>query len=83
MSPELETLDQLLGGDLPLPIIRGLFGEESRFVRAIEAMLEAGEVRLIEGDDTDVSRWRWREVLTTPAANTRLSITEAGVRRIG
>ena len=50
MSPELETLDQLEGGNLPLPIVRGIFREESRFVRAIEAMLEAGEVRLLDSD---------------------------------
>lgn len=87
MSPELETLDQLQGGSLPLQVVRGVFGQEGRFVRAIEAMLESREVRLIDGDGTEVPRWRWREVLTVPVqfetACVRVAITEAGARRIG
>jgi hypothetical protein len=87
MSPELETLDQLLGGDMPLAVIRGLFDDGERFVRAVAAMLNAGDVRLyIDGDETP--RWRWTEVLVAARdraepANARLDITEAGVRRIG
>lgn len=82
MSPELETLDQLLGGDLPLPVIRGLFDDQDRFARAITAMLEAGELRLVEAAETDVPRWRWREVLNANAGSTRVAITKAGVKRI-
>jgi hypothetical protein len=86
MSPELETLDQLLGGDLPLAVIRGLFDDGERFARAVAAMLYAGEVRLyVDGDEAP--RWRWAEVLAaardqTDLANARLDITEAGIRRI-
>jgi hypothetical protein len=46
MSPELETLDQLLGGDMPLAVVCGLFDNGERFARSVAAMLHAGEVRL-------------------------------------
>jgi hypothetical protein len=86
MAPELETLDQLLGGDLPPAVIRGLFETDDRFARAIAAMLRDAEVRL-RVDGVDVPRRRWREVLAaacTPSGPTgaRLEITDAGVRRI-
>jgi hypothetical protein len=82
VSPELETLDQLLGGDLPLPVIRSLFADEDRFALALTAMLDAGELRLVEGDGRDMSKWRWREVLNANAASTRVAIAKAGVKRI-
>lgn len=83
MSSELETLDQLLGGDLPLPVIRGLFADGVRFAHAITAMLDAGEVRLVKADGAEVPKWQWREVLNANAASTRVAITRAGVKRIG
>ena len=82
MSPELETLDQLLGGDLPLPVIRGLFADADRFARAITAMLDAGELRLVETGSGDVLKWQWREVLNANAASTRVAITKVGIKRI-
>lgn len=83
MSPELETLDQLLGGDLPLAVIRGLFADEDRFSRAIAAMLDAGEVRLLNGDGSEVPRWQWHESLSKHATSRySLEITQAGIRRI-
>jgi hypothetical protein len=87
MSPELETLDQLLGGDLPLPVIRDLFPDGGRFARAITAMLDAGEVRLLAQDGTEGPRWQWREVLAAAsnqsgANDYRLDITDAGGRWI-
>ena len=87
MSPELEMLDQLQGGDLPLSVVRGLFGDDDRFVRAAVAMLDMEEIRLLEAEGTELPRWRWREVLTSPAApeavRGRFAITEARARRIG
>ncbi len=84
MSPELETLDQLLGGDMPVTLVRGLFENRQRFARAIAAMLDAGEVRLIDRDGTELPRWRWRKVLAgeTEGADLRLSITDEGARRV-
>jgi hypothetical protein len=86
MSPELEVLDQLLGGDLPLAVVHGLFASGERFARSVAAMLHAGEVRLyVEG--VEVPRWRWGGVLATAReqtglASARLAITEAGARKI-
>ena len=42
MSPELETLDQLLGGDLPLTVIRKLFPDAERFVRTRRLLEDPG-----------------------------------------
>jgi hypothetical protein len=82
MPPELEMLDQLLGGDLPLSVIRALFGDEKRFAQAVAAMLNAGELRLLTGDGEEVPGWQWREMLSTNAPGARLTITQAGARRI-
>ena len=87
MSPELDTLDQLLGGDMELSVIRGLYDSGERFARAVEAMLHAGEVTLL-ADGVGVPRWRWIEVLAVAREQgdpneAWLSITDAGVRQIG
>jgi hypothetical protein len=87
MSPELQTLDQLLGGDLPLAIVRGFFDTDVRFAQAVAAMLHAGEVRLY-ADDIEVPSWQWGEVLANACARSgltgaRLAINEMGARRIG
>ena len=85
MSLELEVLDQLIGGDLPLPVVCELFDDESRFVRAIEAMLDTKEIRLLI-DGSEVPRWRWHEILggsaASEAARARLTLTQVGARRI-
>lgn len=82
MSPELETLDQLLGGDLPVSVIRDLFADNDQFIHSITAILAAGEVRLLENGQQDVPQWRWLDALTTNPESTRLIITETGARRI-
>lgn len=81
MSPELETLDQLLGGDMPLPVIRSLFESDAKFVAGISALLRAGEVKLLSADET-IPKWRWSEVLAVPESQFRLAITVLGVQRI-
>ena len=85
MNPELETLDQLLGGDLPLTVIRSLFDDDSRFARAIRMMLDDGEVQLLTSDGDKVERWRWPDVLAPMADKSgyRLDITSLGAKRIG
>jgi hypothetical protein len=82
MSPELETLDQLLCGDFPLSLIRSLFAEEQRFVRGVLAMLATGEVRLLDSDCAEVPRWQWQEVLKAASTSHYLSITDLGAHRI-
>jgi len=39
MSPELETLDQLLGGPMPLPVIRRLYPDYRAFANGTLALL--------------------------------------------
>jgi hypothetical protein len=86
MSPELETLDQLQGGDLPLGEVRKVFNDDGRFSHAVFAMLDAGEVRMLS-EGSEVPRWQWRQLLTSPSqselSGLRLAITAAGAKRIG
>jgi len=85
VSPELETLDELLGGDLPLPLIRGLYPDDARFARGLSGLLHAGEIRLVVEDGAELPGWRWREVLADPVTwlGLQVSLTPAGARRIG
>jgi hypothetical protein len=87
LSPELETLDQLCGGDMGLAIIRRLFIDDERFYRASLLMLDEGVIRLIGPNGDDVISWQWREVLSSRRVlstleDYRLSITERGARRM-
>ena len=63
-SPELETLDQLIGGDLPLSVILGMFDDRERVIRGILAMLKTGEVRLLTHRKDEIPQWHWTEILT-------------------
>lgn len=85
MSPELELLDQLLGDDLSLPVVRRIFPDDNFFARAMNAMLETGEVRLIGNDGVELPRWQWQQILRARehAAEIRVQITTAGASRIG
>jgi hypothetical protein len=62
VSPELETLDQLLGGDLPLAVIRTVYPDDGGFVRGMAGLLAGGDIPLL-ADGVEVPSWRWREVL--------------------
>lgn len=81
MSPELETLDQLASGDLPISVIRSLFEDDNRFIRGITAMLAVGEIRLLDTTGESVPEWRWRDVLISGTDTSRLVITDKGARR--
>jgi len=61
-SPELETLDQLPGGELSFDIVRLLFPNEERFRAGILAMLDSGEIRLLLNEEV-IPHWRWRPIL--------------------
>ena len=87
MSPELETLDQLLGGDMPLGVVTSLFPDEAHARRAIVAMLAAGELRLLDADGAAVSAWQVSELERQSGSwrsdtQYRLTLTDAGARRI-
>src|ERR1700681_486997 len=87
IAPELETLDQLLGGAMPIHIIRGLFPDSDRCHRALDAMMRTGDVELLDRDGRVVPYWRFREMTAdvsfwdTDSVH-RLAITDKGVRRI-
>ena len=61
ISPELETLDQLLSGEpMPLAAIRVLYPNAEVFMYGTLGLLRNGDVRLRAA--TRVPRWRWREL---------------------
>jgi hypothetical protein len=60
MSPELETLDQLFGGAMPLSVIRRLYGDDESFERAIHSMLRSGDIRLDRESSQTISQREWR-----------------------
>jgi len=88
MSPELETLDQLLGGDLPLKVIHELYLDDDHFRRGVSGLLSSGDVKLLNVDESEVPAWRWRELFGAAAVmnddlpNMKLRITAQGARRI-
>lgn len=87
MSPELETLDQLLSGELPLTLIRRVYPNDEAFLHGVLGLLEAGDVCLLAADKTDVARWRWRELFLEGAVmqelnDLQLQVTGQGIRRI-
>ena len=87
MSPELETLDQLLGGNLPLAVIRNLYPDAEAFRRGVLGLLTSGDVVLRTAQETDVPRWRWRELfvdgrIADELNNFRLEITDQGAKRV-
>ena len=88
MTPEIEVLDQLEGGDLPLSEVVSLFPNEEDARRAIVAMVAAGELRLLDVKGVALLPWQLRELERQPGpwrADTRhrVSITDAGSHRFG
>jgi hypothetical protein len=83
VSPELETLDQLQGGDLPLAVIRGLFIDQESFMRGIGGLLACGDVKLAHYG-AEVPRHEWASLLATVGAKDgpTVSLTEQGAKRI-
>jgi hypothetical protein len=87
MSPELETLDQLLGGVLPLAVIRNFYPDVYAFRLGVFGLLTSGDVCLLTIDQTDVPSWRWRELFVAGTVmkelrNMNLKITAQGAHRI-
>lgn len=87
MSPELETLDQLQGSELPLAAIRAIYPDAEAFRRGVLALLSSGEVCLLGVDRVAVPSWRWRELFADEAVTDELErlkvkITDKGIQRI-
>ncbi len=87
MTPELEVLDQLQGGDLPLDVIANLFQDRARFIIALSRMIEADEIRLNDAAGQAIPLWRFQQISRTgeigaAASSIRVSLTDVGTRRV-
>ena len=86
MSPELDTLDQLLGSDMSLDVVRKIFSDDESFTRGLLGLLQNGDVQLIV-DGSDVPQWRWRELFDNgevlgDLARFQLAITDQGAKLV-
>ena len=86
-APELETLDQLIAGKMPLVVIQKIFPTDLTFIQGIRGLLTNGDVRLLASDSAEVPKWRWRELFDERNAIKEmphfwLEATEQGLRRI-
>jgi len=87
MSPELETLDQLLSGDLSLTIVRTLYPDAEAFSIGLLGLLSNRDVRLYNLDGSEVPDWQWRELFRDESvlnrlATLKLKITQQGVDKV-
>jgi hypothetical protein len=87
MSPELETLDQLLGSDLSLGIVLRLYPDAAAFKRGVLGLIAGGDVYLLTSDNIEVPDWRCRELfadgsVTQEMEQMKLRITAQGALRI-
>lgn len=83
MSPELETLDLLQGGDLPLTVIRGRFTTHEAFTRGVRGLLVCGDVKLVHSG-VEVPEHEWDRHLTNVETQDGpiIALTEQGAKRI-
>jgi hypothetical protein len=87
MSPELETLDQLTGDDLPLSVILRLYPDAVAFRQGVLGLITTGDVRLLTNDGMGVPAWRYRElfddgIVMQELERLRLTITHQGAGRV-
>ena len=87
MSPELETLDQLQGGDLSLKVVLRLYPDTNAFKRGVLGLIAGGDACLLGADYTEVPHWRCRELFADETEiehmeQMKLRITAKGALRI-
>jgi hypothetical protein len=88
MSPELETLDQLLTHDMPVSLIASLYPTPDSCKKGLLGLLHEGDVVLLDQHDREVPQRRWRELFSPSSLydglwNLRLRITPQGAKKIG
>lgn len=79
MSPELEILDQLAGGDQSVELLVPLFADVEHAARALAAMVRTGDVVLRVGD-RELRHWE-----VEPAVVGRrgvVSLTDQGAAKL-
>jgi hypothetical protein len=86
-SPELETLDQLSGGDLSRTAVRTVYPNDEAFLRGLQGLLASGDVLLLTAEKNEVPSWQWEEmfrlaIVQPEMQDYSLSITPQGARRI-
>jgi len=87
LSPELETLDQLLAGDMSLAVIASLYLTPDACKKGILGLLHEGDVVLLDSERTEVPQWQWRQLFSTSRLqedlrNFRLRITSQGAKKL-
>ncbi|SRR6266545_202254 len=87
MSPELGTLDRLLGDDMLLDDTRAIFPDDHAFISGIHGLLSTGDVNLLTIGGVDVPMWRWRQLfgerlVLKQLKSFRLQITPQGAARV-
>ena len=87
MSPELETLDQLLGSDLSLAVVLRLYPDARAFKLGVLGLIACGDVCLLSSDDREVPLWHCRELFADETVmqeveQMKLRITAQGALRI-
>lgn len=86
-SPELETLNQLLGGELPLAAVRHLYPDDERFVKGLSRLLSTKQIRLMRAEGADVPSWQWHTLLVQGTIlleldRFRVKLTSLGARKV-
>jgi hypothetical protein len=86
-SSELETLDQLFGGELSLAVTRTVYTDDASFARGVHALLLNREVELLSADGVAVPQWRWRGIFVDgrfgeEMRGLKLRITDRGSQRV-
>lgn len=86
MSPELEVLDQLLGGDLPVNEVRKLFPDDDAFWKSVSGLIHGGDVMLLD-QGVSVLDWRVRQLVESGTISDSthsflLHLTDQGASKI-
>ena len=89
MSPELDLLDQLLAGNMPLAVLLRLFPSIPCARHAIHAMLASDEIRLIGTDGAELQPRQSQELSRASdsdwrraAADLTVTLTPKGAQRV-
>jgi hypothetical protein len=82
--PELELVDQLLGGDMPHRLVCTFFRDEAHARRVLAVYISRGVVVLSE-ESGELPAWRSQEILRSPQPlvgyeKTRVGLTDKGAK---
>jgi hypothetical protein len=82
--PELELVDQLLGGSMALPVVCGLFENDAHARRVLAAYVSNGVV-VLSDEDGNLPAWKCQEVFRNSQplsgyTKVRVVVTEKGAK---